>query len=145
MGNFLTAGKAKPGNVHDSNCLVEALDKLIAVADNLELDIQNSLLTLDPAFDSEGAEEEVSMHELVPIIKPNPRSSKKEETLHAQFERFDEIKHIYKERYKVERSFAWERKYKRLETRHERLIETHEGFKFLAYSMINLRWFIKAR
>ena len=122
-----------------------ALDKLITLAETLDLDIKDSFLTLDPAFDSEGAEDEILMHELVPIIKPNPRGSKKEEVLHAQFERFDEIKHIYKERYKVERSFAWERKYRKTEIRHERLKETYEGFKFLAYSMINLRWFIKSK
>jgi hypothetical protein len=145
LGNFLIAGVTKPGNIGDISCLVEALDKLATVADDLELDIQDSLLTLDPAFDSEGSHEEVEMHNLVPIIKPNPRNGKKEEVLHAQFERFDEIKHIYKERYKVERSFAWERRYRKLEIRHERLKETHEGFKFLAYSMINLRWFIKNR
>jgi hypothetical protein len=109
----------------------------------LELDITDSCLTLDPAFDSENAEEEIIKHNLVPIIKPNPRSSKREEVLHEQFERFDEIKHIYKERWKVERSFAWEKTYRKLGTRYERLKETHEGFKFLAYSLINLRWFIK--
>lgn len=115
------------------------------VADSLELEIKDSLLTLDPAFDSEGSAEEIEMHNLVPVIKPNPRGSKKEEVLHAQFERFDEIKHIYKERYKIERSFAWEKTYRKLGVRYERLKETHEGFKFLAYSMINLRWFIKSR
>jgi len=113
------------------------------LADELELDINNSLLTLDPAFDSEGAAEEIEMHNLIPIIKPNPRGSKKEEVLHAQFERFDAVEKIYKGRYIIERSFAWEKNYRRLVTRYERLKETHEGFKFLAYSMINLRWFIK--
>ncbi len=117
----------------------------MTLAETLDLDIKDSFLTLDPAFDSEGAEEEVETREFIPIIKPNPRGSKKEATPRQQFERFDEIKHIYKERYKVERSFAWERKYRKLEVRHERLKETHEGFKFLAYSMINLRWFIKSK
>lgn len=84
------------------------------------------------------------MHDLRPAIKPNPRNTKSETILHAQFERFDEVKHIYKERYKVERSFAWEDTYRRLNTRYDRLKETHEGFKFLAYSLINLRWFIKS-
>ena len=85
------------------------------------------------------------MHELVPIIKPNPRGNKNEVSLHAQFEKFDGIKHIYKERYKVERSFAWEDNYRRLVIRYEKLDVVHEGFKFLAYSMINLRWFIKRK
>ena len=66
------------------------------------------MVTLDPAFDSAGAAEEIEMHELVPIIKkPNPRGAKDKAKLHEQFEKFDEVKEIYKERYKVERSFAW--------------------------------------
>jgi len=111
----------------------------------LELDIKDSFVTLDPGFDSEGTEEEIEMHELQPIIKPNPRGNKNEANLHAQFEKFDSIKHIYKERYKIERSFAWEDTYRRLVIRYEKLDVVHEGFKFLAYSMINLRWFIKSK
>ena len=128
---------------HDGVCLVEALDKLSVLVDLLVLDITNSCLTLDPAFDSEGAQEEVEMREVIPIIKPNPRSTKDRDLLHEQFERFDEIKDTYKQRYKVERSFAWEKAYRKLGTRHEKLKETHEGFRLLAHSLINLRWFIK--
>ena len=141
----MIAGITKPGNLHDSSCLTEALDRLTELVDLLELEIEDCCLTLDPGFDSIGAEEEIEMHELVPVIKPNPRNSKKEEVLHDQFERFDQIKDIYKERYKVERSFAWEKAYRKLGTRHEKLKETHEGFRFLAHSLINLRWFIKGR
>ncbi len=108
----------------------------------LELDIRDSFLTLDPGFDSEGAEEEIEMHDMVPIIKPNPRSTKNETLLHAQFEKFNLIKHIYKGRFVIERSFAWEDTYRRLVIRYEKLDVVHEGFKFLAYSMINLRWFV---
>lgn len=124
---------------------MEGLDKLTTLAELFELHIQDSFITLDPGFDSEGAEEEIEIHNLVPIIKPNPRGSKNEVNLHAQFEKFDAIKHIYKERYKVERSFAWEDSYRRLVIRYEKLDIVHEGFKFLAYSMINLRWFIKSK
>lgn len=139
----MIAGITKPGNLHDSSCLTEALDRLADLIELLELEIQNSNLTLDPAFDSAGAAEEIEKHGLVPIIKPNPRGSKKPETLHEQFERFDQIEEIYKERHTVERSFAWEKTYRKLGTRHERLKETHEGFRFLAHSLINLRWFVK--
>ena len=89
--------------------------------------------------------DEVEHHGFRPVIKPNPRNGKREEVLHEQFERFDAIERIYKERYKIERSFAWEDSYRRLVIRYERLKETHEGFKLLAYSMINLRWFIRSK
>ena len=42
---------------HDSTCLAEGLDKLTTLAELLELDIKDSFVTLDPGFDSEGAEE----------------------------------------------------------------------------------------
>ena len=77
-GNFLIGGVTKAGNVHDSNCLAEALDSLTDLADTLELDLKESCLTLDPGFDSVGAEDEVQMHGLTPIIKPNPRPGAKE-------------------------------------------------------------------
>ena len=121
------------------------MDRLTTLTDILELETKDSNLTLDPAFDSEGAEEEIEMHDLVPIIKPNPRANKDQTRLHEQFEKFDAIQHVYKERFKVERSFAWEDTYRRLNIRYDRLKETHEGFKFLAYSLINLRWFIKTK
>lgn len=143
MGNFLIGGITAAGNINDGTLLVQALDRLSHLIDLLELETTESLLTLDPAFDSIGAEDEVCSHGLTPIIKPNPRNSKRQEILHEQFERFDAIEQIYKERYKIERSFAWEDTYRRLVIRYERLKETHEGFKLLAYSMINLRWFIK--
>jgi hypothetical protein len=120
------------------------LDSLTELADTLELDLSDTCLTLDPGFDSESAEDEVQIHGLTPIIKPNPRGSKKEEVLHAQFERFDPVEKIYKGRFVIERSFAWEDTYRRLVIRYDRLKETHEGFKRLAYSLINLRWFIKS-
>src|SRR3989338_2550910 len=123
LGNFLIGGITKPGNLHDSSCLVEALDRLTEIIELFQLEVHDSCLTLDPGFDSIGAHEEVELHE--------------------QFERFDEIKDVYKERYKIERSFAWEKAYRKLEVRHEKLKETHEGFRLLAHSLINLRWFIK--
>ena len=143
LGNFLIGGITKPGNLHDSSCLVEALDRLTEIIELLQLEVHDSCLTLDPGFDSIGAHEEVEMHELTPYIKPNPRNGKDPELLHEQFERFDEIKDVYKERYKIERSFAWEKAYRKLGVRHEKLKETHEGFRLLAHSLINLRWFIK--
>ncbi|MBI5222099.1 MAG: transposase [Candidatus Magasanikbacteria bacterium] len=50
---------------------------------------------------------------------------------------------IYKERFKIERTFAWQDTYRKLVTRYERLESIHNGFKYLAYSMVNLRVFVK--
>ena len=41
----------------------------------------------------------------------------------------------------VERTFAWEDKFKRLLLRFERIQQRHYGMKLLAYVLINLRAF----
>ena len=41
----------------------------------------------------------------------------------------------------VERTFAWEDKFKRLLLRFERIQQRHYGMKLLAYTLINLRAF----
>jgi hypothetical protein len=41
----------------------------------------------------------------------------------------------------VERTFAWEDKFKRLLLRFERIQQRHYGMKLLGYTMINLRVF----
>jgi hypothetical protein len=42
---------------------------------------------------------------------------------------------------RVERTFAWEDKFKRLLLRFERIQQRHYGMKLLAYTLINLRKF----
>ena len=42
---------------------------------------------------------------------------------------------------RVERTFAWEDKFKRLLLRFERIQQRHYGMKLLAYTLINLRSF----
>ena len=40
---------------------------------------------------------------------------------------------------RVERTFAWEDKFKRLLLRFERIQQWHYGMKLMAYTLINLR------
>lgn len=111
-------------------------------ADLLELDLAGSYLTLDSGFDSEANRVTIAGQGLIPVIHPNVRGTKDQEKIERAWEVFEPHQDIYKERYKIERSFAWEDVYRRLVIRYERLQATHMGFKYLAYSMINLRWFI---
>jgi thioester reductase-like protein len=46
---------------------------------------------------------------------------------------------IHALRLRVERTFAWEDKFKRLLLRFERLQQRHYGMKVMAYTLINLR------
>ena len=51
---------------------------------------------------------------------------------------------IHALRMRVERTFAWEDKFKRLLLRFERIQERHYGMKLMAYTLINLRAFCGA-
>ena len=48
-------------------------------------------------------------------------------------------KEIYKDRYKVERTFSWQGAYRKLVLSYDKLKETRLDFRHLAYSMINYR------
>lgn len=128
-------------NHHDTTLFPESLEKLGDVAELLELDLEGSYLTLDPGFDSEYNRSEIRFHKMIPVIKPIARAKENPEKLAFRQEEFDKLKHIYKERYRVERTFAWQDTYRKLVTRYEKLQCTFLGFRNLAYSMINLRIF----
>jgi hypothetical protein len=118
---------------------------LAELSELLELELTGSILTFDPGFDTDEAAEDIRKHTWIPVIKPNPRGTKDETKLHEQFEAFDAIKADYKKRHHIERTYAWEDTYRRLVIRYETRHEIHQGFKYLAYSMINLRWFVKSK
>jgi len=110
------------------------------IADLLDLDVKGSYITLDPGFDSIRNKWLIDFHGLVAVIKPNRRNTLPS-LLNAKLDRFEEVKHIYKERYTIERTFAWQDSYRKLVIRYEKLQCTFLGFRYLAYSMINLRGF----
>jgi len=130
----------RPVNHHDTLLFNESFFALLDVADILKLDIDTSYLTLDSGFDSEANRVTITGQGLIPVIHPNPRGIKNQVKLDKLWESFESYREIYKERYKIERSFAWEDVYRKLVIRYEHLQCTHQGFKYLAYSMINLRW-----
>jgi transposase len=77
---------------------------------------------------------------LIPNIKENPRNRKTTKRGRKRF--FNEAIHAL--RMCVERTFAWEDKFKRLLLRFERIQQRHYGMKLLAYTLINLRAFCGA-
>ena len=113
------------------------MEKLIETSELLGLNLYESFLTLDSGFDSEDNKLIIEWHNLKPVIKPNRRGTKDQERLTEMYENFNE--EIYKERFKIERTFAWQDTYRKLVIRFEKLECTHLGFKHLAYTMINLR------
>ena len=112
---------------------------LLELAYYCELDIRNSFLTLDTGFDSKFNRDLISEFSLVPVIKPNSRGLKDRTKIYERLDEFERYKHIYEQRYIIERCFAWEDTYRRLATRYDKLQITFNGFRNLAYSMINFR------
>lgn len=129
-------------NQHDTVLFNESFFGLLESAEFLEFDLTNSYLTLDPGFDSEANRVTIRGQGLIPVIKPIRRSGQSEDFLTERFEEFEQYRDTYQQRYKIERLFAWEDTYRKLVIRYEKLQCTHMGFKYLAYSMINLRWII---
>jgi hypothetical protein len=74
---------------------------------------------------------------LIPNIPENPRNRKRPKRGRKRL--FNAALHAL--RLRVERSFAWEDKFKRLLLRFERLQQRHYGMKLLAYTLINLQAF----
>ncbi len=110
-------------------------------ADLLGWSLRNSYLTLDSGFDALSNKSLIYWHGLIPVIKPNKRGLKDNDLIEKLNEDFR--CDIYKERFKIERTFAWQDTYRKLVTRYEKLECTHLGFKHLAYSMMNLRVFFE--
>ena len=70
-------------------------------------------------------------------IKENPRHRKT--TKRGRKRLFNAAIHAL--RMRVERTFAWEDKFKRLLLRFEHIQQRHYGMKLLAYTLMNLRAF----
>jgi hypothetical protein len=117
----------------------ESFSNLVELADLLELNIHNSYFTLDSGFYDAPTRNEILNREMIPVIKPNLRRLKDREKINKILDEFATVEHIYKERYRIERCFAWEDTYRKLVTRYEKLQCTFMGFRYLGYSMINFR------
>ena len=128
----------KPVNAHDTTILPEAFSNIIAFSQRIGMDLSGSALTLDSAFDSKANHQLIREQGLIPVIYPNRRNAKEPIVIARKFRWFN--KEIYKDRYKVERTFGWKPDtYRRLALSYDKLKETRLGFRHLAYSMINFR------
>lgn len=121
--------------------LPESIDGLIDFASLIGLDPTNSYLTLDSGFYSDYNRWLLSSHGIRPAIKPNRGRTKNEKKIEAMYDDFNEP--VYKLRFTIERTFAWRDTYRKLAFSYERLEATRLGLKYLGYSLINLRVFIK--
>ena len=128
-------------NQHDTTLLPQSLDDLADMADLIGFDLKNTYLTLDSGFWSSYNRKRIKQMNIIPVIRPNRGPIKNERKLEMLFADFNE--QIYKTRFAIERTFGWQDTYRKLVIRYEKLESTHNGFKYLAYSVMNLRSFFK--
>lgn len=115
----------------------ESLTKLVSFANSIELNLVGSAITFDSGFDSQTNKELIRKQKMNPVISPNRRNAKKPIVIARMYRWFN--KELYKERYKVERTFGWQDTYRRLAIIYDRLEEIRLGFRNLSYAMINFR------
>jgi len=136
-GYVLSPLTIAPVNEVDMVLLPEGLKDLKRVAREVGLEVSGAVLNLDAGFDSKANRKCVFNAGLKPNIKENPRNRQTPKRGRTRF--FDDV--LYKLRFIVERTFAWEDKFKRLLLRFEAKQIHHLGFKLLAFTLINLREF----
>jgi hypothetical protein len=91
----------------------------------------NTIINLDPGFDSKENLAICLEKGCTPNIKVNPRNSKKQ-SIAPQPD-------VYKQRYVNERAFAWEDRYRRLVIRYEVIARNYSAFCLMAAALTLLR------
>ena|SRR5882724_3181133 len=135
--SFLTI---RPVNETDMVLLPEGLQALKRVAKTVGLTLTGAYLNLDAGFDSTHNRQGMFNAGMIPNIKENPRNRKR--TKRGRKPWFNEVIHAFRTR--VDRTFAWEDKFKRLLLRFEHIQRRHVDMKLLAYTLINVREFCGA-
>jgi Transposase DDE domain len=117
--------------------LPQGLNAVKQVAKEVGLALEGAYLNLDSGFDSTRNRKCIFNAGLLPNIPENPRNRKR--PMRGRKRLFNAALHAL--RLRVERTFAWEDKFKRLLLRFAHFQRRHYGMKMLAYTLINLREF----
>jgi len=139
-GYVLAPLPVAPVNEADTVLLPEGLKALKRVAKRTGLVLEGAYLNLDGGFDSKANRKAIFNAGMIPNINENPRNRTTTKRGRKRF--FNRAIHALRDR--VERTFAWEDKFKRLLLRFEYIQQRHYGMKLMAYTLINLRRFCSA-
>jgi hypothetical protein len=115
--------------------LPKGLQALKQVAKQLGLDLGGAYLNLDAGFASTHNRKCIFNAGMIPNLKETPRHRKR--TQRGRKRLVNAAIHALRTR--VDRTLAWEDKFKRLLLRLERIQQRHFGMKLRAYTLINLR------
>jgi hypothetical protein len=127
----------QPVHQQETVILPETLTALVDFTHQIGLALKGAAFTLDAGFDSQGNKEIIKAHGMKPVIYPNRRNTKAPIVMARMFRGFDRA--LYRLRFKVERTFAWQDTFRKLVISYDRLPEIRKGGRLLAYSMINFR------
>jgi transposase len=136
-GYVLAPLPVAPVNEADTVLLPAGLKALKQVARLTGLELAGAYLHLDGGFDSKANRKAIFNAGMIPNIKENPRNRTRPKRGRKRL--FNQVIHALRGR--VERTFAWEDKFKRLLLRFEYHQHRHYGMKLMAYTLINLRRF----
>ncbi|HSX76981.1 MAG TPA: transposase [Candidatus Saccharimonadia bacterium] len=136
-GYVLAPLPVAPVNKAETVLLPEGLKALKRVAKLTGLELDGASLNLDGGFDSKSNRKAIFNAGMIPNIKENPRN--RQTPKRGRKRLFNAVIHALRER--VERTFAWEDKFKRLLLRFEYIQQRHYGMKLMAYTLINVRRF----
>ena len=139
-GYVLAPLPVAPVNKADTVLFPQGLKALKRVAKVTGLELKGAYLNLDGGFDSRHNRKAIFNAGMIPNIKENPRHRTSPKRGRKRL--FNEAIHALRER--VERTFAWEDKFKRLLLRFEHIQQRHYGMKLMAYTLINVRRFCRA-
>jgi transposase len=139
-GYVLAPLPVAPVNEADTVLLPEGVKALKRVAKLTGLALNGSYLNLDGGFDSKANRKVIFNAGMIPNIKENPRNRKTPKRGRKRW--CNAAMHALRDR--VERTFAWEDKFKRLLLRFEHIQQRHYGMKLMAYTLINVRRFCSA-
>jgi transposase len=120
--------------------LPDGLKALKRVAKTVGLDLAGAYLNLDAGFDSTRNRKCIFNAGMIPNLTENSRNRKRTKRGRKRF--FNAAIHALRAR--VDRTFAWEDKFKRLLLRFEHIQQRHFGMKLMAYTLINVREFCGA-
>jgi transposase len=135
-GNVLAPMTITTVNQSDMVQLPNSLNDLKTTCRKCQLTLpKHTPLNLDPGFDSRKNRKAVWNAGLKPNIKENPRNRKKTKRGRKRF--FD--KDLYDNRYKCERTFSWQDKFRRVLIQYEWYQHLFLGFNLLAFALINFR------
>ena len=136
-GYVLAPLPVAPVNETDMVRWPEGLQALKKVAKEVGVGLSGASLNLDGGLDAAHNRKCIFTAGLIPNLPEHPRNRKRPKRGRNRL--FNAAIHAL--RLRVERTFAWEDKFKRLLIRFERIQRRHYGMKLLAYTLIHLREF----